>query len=152
MVGPLSDSGESTRINPASPVDLEASLDDGRVEALLRRMNANAEGRVDLSALVSADPKNGASFYAYTPIVSATAQKAKLVLDTPAEVAVWLDGKPVSLSGARDKGEPRTAAVDLAQGAGSLLIRVTPDRTSRSPAAVVTTFVAGQPVGFASSH
>ncbi|MGP0064222.1 MAG: PVC-type heme-binding CxxCH protein [Isosphaeraceae bacterium] len=153
VVGPLSDSGESTRINPASPVDLEASLDDGRGRKLSwRRMNANAEGRVDLSALVSADPKNGASFYAYTPIVSATAQKAKLVLDTPAEVAVWLDGKPVSLSGARDKGEPRTAAVDLAQGAGSLLIRVTPDRTSRSPAAVVTTFVAGQPVGFASSH
>ena len=111
-------------------------------------MNANAEGLIDMTTLASADPKKGASLYAYTPIVSTTAQKARLVLDTPAEVAVWLNGKPVPLSGSRDNAEPRSATVDLAQGAGALLIRVTPDSAARGPASLVTTFVADQPVGF----
>ena len=151
VVGPLSESGDAPRINPASAVDLEASLDDGRGRKVTwRRLNANAEGLVDLSALMSADSKDGATIYAYMPIVSPSAQKAKLVLDTPAEVAVWLNGKPVMLSGARGKGEPRTATVDLAQGSAALLIRVTPDGTSRGPAFLVTTFVAAQPVGFSS--
>ncbi len=154
VVGPFSESGvPAPRIDPASPVDLEASLDDGRGHKLSwRRLNANAEGLVDLSSLMSADSKGGAAIVAYTPIVSSTAQKAKLVLDTPAEVAVWLNGKPVVLSGARNKGEPRTATVDLPQGPGALLIRVTPDGTSRGPASLVTTFVADQPIGFTSGH
>ncbi len=150
VVGPISESGDATpRINPASPVDLEASLDDGRGRKLSwRRLNANAEGLVNLSPLVSAESKAGSTIYAFTPITSPTAQKAKLVLDTPAEVAVWLNGKPVALAGARDKGEPRTATLDLVPGAGSLLIRATTDGTSRGPAALVTTLVADQPVGF----
>jgi hypothetical protein len=153
VVGPLSESGDAPRINPASAVDLEASLDDGRGRKLSwRRLDANAEGLVDLSALVSAQSKGAAAIYAYTPIVSSTAQKAKLVIDTPAEVAAWLNGKPVALSGARAKGEPRTAAVDLPRGPGALLIRITADGTSRVPASLVTTLVADQPVGFTSGH
>jgi putative membrane-bound dehydrogenase-like protein len=154
MVGPLVESGDAAnRINPASAVDLEASLDDGRGRKVSwRRLNANAEGLVDLASLASADSKGGATVYAYTPIVSPKAQKARLVIDTPAEVAVWLDGKPIALAGAREKGEPRTAAVDLAQGPGALLIRVSLDGTARGPASLVTTFVADQPVGFTSGQ
>ena len=40
--------------------------------------------------------------------------------------------------------EPRTAVVDLPEGASSLLIRVAGGRTS-GPASLVTTFVADQP-------
>ena len=149
VVGPLSEAGDGPRMSPASAVDLDASVDDGRGHKLSwRRMNANAEGLIDPTTMASADPKKGASLYAYTPIVSPTAQKARLVLDTPAEVAAWLNGKAVPLSGARDKGEPRSAIVHLAQGAGALLIRVTPDFAARGPASLVTTFVADQPVGF----
>ena len=100
---------------------------------------------MDLASLASADAKSGVTLYAYTPILSPTSQKATLVLDTPAEVAVWLNGKPVALSTGEAKGEPRTAFVDLPQGPGSLLIRMTPE----GPAPLVTTFVADQPVGFA---
>ena len=149
VVGPLSESGDALRINPASAVDLEASLDDGRGHKVSwRRLNANAEGLIDVSALASSDAKGGLPFYAFTPIVSSTGQKARLVLDTPAEVAVWLNGKPVPLSGSREKGEPRSAAVELSQGPGALLIRLTPDATARGPASLVTTIVADQPVGF----
>ena len=56
VVGPLAESGDGPRINPASAVDLDASVDDGRGHKLSwRRMNANAEGLVDLTALASAD-------------------------------------------------------------------------------------------------
>ncbi len=143
VVGPLAQTGNEPQINPASAVDLDATLDDGAGHKLSwRRNDANAEGRVDLSTLSGAKP--GAVLYAYTPIVSPTAQKATLVLDTPADVAVWLNGKPVPLTGGKAKDEPRTGTVNLAPGPGSLLIRMTPE----SPASLVTTFVADQPIGF----
>ncbi len=91
-----------------------------------RRTNANAEGVADLSALVAGDPKNAA--YAYTSVVSPRAQPARLVVESPAEIAVWLNGKPVVLTGGNpDKIEPRTALVDLPEGSSSLLIRVPVD-------------------------
>jgi putative membrane-bound dehydrogenase-like protein len=149
MVGPLAQTGDVPRIDPAAAVDLDATLDDGGGHKLSwRRINANAEGRVDLSTLAAAGAKPGAAIYVYSPIVSPTAQKAALVLDTPADVAVWLNGKPVALSTSHAKGEPRTGTVDLAPGSGSLLIRMTPEGTSGGPASLVTTFVADQPVGF----
>ena len=146
VVGPFKQNGGGEPpINPAASVNLDAPLDDGVGHKLSwRRITANAEGRVDLSTLASADAKTGAAIYAYTPIVSSTVQKATLVLDTPDEVAVWLNGKPVALSGGHAKDEPRTGTVDLSPGPGSLLIRLTP----RGPASLVTTFVADQPIGF----
>jgi putative heme-binding domain-containing protein len=145
VVGPFAQTDDAPRINPASAIDLDASIDDGGGHKLSwRRITTNAEGRVDLSTLASADAKPDAAVYAYTPILSPTAQKAALVVDTPADVAVWLNGKPVALSGGQAKGEPRTASVDLPQGSGSLLIRM----TTQGPASLVTTFVADQPIGF----
>jgi putative membrane-bound dehydrogenase-like protein len=146
-LGPLADSHEAPRIDPSSAIDLDTTLDDGGGHKLSwRRITANAEGRADLSALTSGEAKPGAVVYAYTPISSPAVQVARLVIDTPAEVAVWLNGKPVALSTGQAKGEPRTGTVKLAEGPGSLLIRVTPD----GPTPLVTTFVAAQPIGFTS--
>ncbi len=112
-----------------------------------RRTNANAEGLADLTPLVVGDAKNAA--YAYTSVVSPRAQSAKLVVDSPAEVAVWLNGKPVALTGGNpDKNEPRTALVDLTEGSSSLLIRVPVDGRPNAAASLVTTLVADRPVGF----
>ena len=83
------------------------------------------------------------------PVVSPVSQQASLVIDTPAEVSAWLNGKPVVISGeSREKGEPRTALVDLPKGSSTLLIRLTCDGAANDRAWLVTTFVADQPVGF----
>ena len=48
----------------------------------------------------------------------------------------------------QDKNEPRTAVVDLPEGASTLLIRVAAGGRSDAQASLVTTFVADRPVGF----
>ena len=89
-----------------------------------RRMDANAEGQVDLAALLAGDPKQAA--YASTPF--ADSQKARLVLDTPAEVAVWLNGKPVALSAAR----PESASQDRTSTYPRARYAFDPHRQARS--------------------
>src|SRR5207248_4335433 len=113
VVGPLDEPGGTPRIDPASSVDLEAPVDDGRGRKLSwRRVSANTEGLIDLTAVGSGDPGHAAAVYAYTPVVSPLAQKGRLVFDTPAAVAVWLNGKPVTLpGGSAAHDEPRTATV-----------------------------------------
>ena len=83
--------------DPISKLDLQGPVNDGRGRELSwRRVSANAEGQADLSPLVAGDTKHAA--YAWVPVVSPVAQKARLVFDTPADIAVWLDGKSVELS------------------------------------------------------
>ena len=106
-IGPVHEPDGKPVFDPISKLNLQAPVNDGRGRELSwRRVSANAEGLADLSPLVGGDPKNAA--YAWAPIVSPVSQKARLVFDTPAEIAVWLDGKPVALSGkSGDKNEPR---------------------------------------------
>jgi putative heme-binding domain-containing protein len=150
VLGPVPESGKGTRIDPASAIDLDATVDDGHGRKLSwRRANANAEGLIDLVALAGADSKNGVCAYLYAPLVSPVAQKARLVLDTPTDGAAWVNGRPVALSAAGgEKGGPRSAELELPQGSGSLLIRVPLVGSSSTPATLVTTIVADQPVGF----
>ncbi len=130
-----------------APSWISAPLADGRGhQAAWRRATANAEGLVDLSAQIGADPKNAA--YAVVVVDSPARQQARLVLDTPGDVSAWLGGKPVPLSTRLEGGrEPRSAQVDLPQGATTLLIRIPAGRPP-APIALVTTFVTDKPVGF----
>jgi putative membrane-bound dehydrogenase-like protein len=150
VIGPLDQTGDASRIDPASAVDLEASLDDGRGHKLSwRRLTANNEGQIDLAALAAGDPKQVASVFAYIPVVSPVSQRARLVLDTLADLAVWLNGKPVALSaGGRTEAKTSTGSLELPQGPSTLLIRLTFDGQSRTRAPLVTTFVVDRPVGF----
>ncbi len=152
VLGPIARSGtyQRRRVDPTAKVDLEATVDDGRGRDLAwRRVNANAEGLVDLSTLATGDAKDGSFAYLYVPLVSPVAQRARLVLDTPAEALAWVNGKPVSLAASGgEKGGPKVAEVELPQGSGSLLIRVPLDGGPTAPPALVTTIVADQPVGF----
>ena len=88
--------------------------------------------------------------YVVVPIASETAQEARLVLDTPVEVAAWLDGKPVKLAGSNGAG-PFSSQVDLPEGPSTLLIRV-PAAKSGSAVPLVTTIVAPRPVGFSAGE
>ena len=89
--------------------------------------------------------------YAMIPVVSRESQRATLVIDTPADVSAWLNGKPVVLSAnRRGQGEPRTALVDLPKGESRLLIRLTREGGANGHAVIATTFITDQPVGFES--
>jgi putative heme-binding domain-containing protein len=147
-IGPLHEPDGKPKIDPASKLDLQEPVDDGRGRQLSwRRASANAEGLADLAPLLAGDAKNVA--YAWVPVVSPVGQQARLILDTPAGVAVWLNGKPVGLAGtSRQNDEPRTAVVDLPEGASSLLIRVAAGSRPEAQASLVTTVVADRQVGF----
>ncbi len=151
VLGPLEGSANAARIETAGSVNLDATTDDGHGHQLAwRRVNANAEGMIDLAALSGGESKGGTYAYLSVPVISPVAQKARLVIDTPAEASAWINGRAVPLTAAVGaKGGPREAAVELPQGPGSLVIRLPLDRASGAAASLVTTIVAGQPVGFA---
>ncbi len=110
VLGPVHEPDGSAANRPGiAAVDLDATVDDGQGRKLSwRRVNANAEGMVDLSALVAGDAKSDAWPTSYAPLVSPVAQEARLVLDTPAEAAGWVNGKPVTFS-ATGEGQGRAA-------------------------------------------
>ena len=147
-IGPIYEPNGTRLVDPASGPELRAPIADGRGHQLSwRRLGANAEGQVDLTLLASGDPKDAA--YALVPVTSAKGQSARLVIDTPADVSAWLNGKAVAFAReSQEKGEPRTAQVDLPPGSSRLLLRLTVDGRPDARAWLVTTFVADQPVGF----
>jgi putative membrane-bound dehydrogenase-like protein len=147
-IGPVHEPDGRSVFDPISKLNLHGPVNDSRGRELSwRRASANAEGQVDLSPLVAGDGKNAA--YVWVPVVSPAAQKARLVFDTPADIAVWIDGKPVALSAkSENKNEPRATSLDLPEGASALLIRVPAGGKSNSPGTLVITLVADRPVGF----
>ena len=144
-VGPVA----ASAVAPTARVDLDAEVDGGEGRAMAwRRLNADAEGLVDLGALLP--PGASGVAFAVVPIASETAQEARIVLDTPAEVSAWLDGKPVPLARSNGAG-PFSSRVELAKGPSTLLIRV-PALKNGSAVPLVTTIVAPQPVGFSAGE
>ncbi|APW61056.1 PVC-type heme-binding CxxCH protein [Paludisphaera borealis] len=145
VVGPIVEPTAAHAIDPTSRVDLDAEVSDGEGRKLSwRRINANAEGIVDLSPLLTPGSRQVA--YGVVPIVSSAAQKARLVLDTPADVAVWHNGKPTTLTRPQGGG-PFSAEIELPEGPSALVIRVTAGKTG-SAAPLVTTIVAPRTVDF----
>jgi putative heme-binding domain-containing protein len=142
VLGPVTEGSGAPALDPKAKVDPSAPVRaaDGQMLSW-RRVTANAESLVDLAPLVGTEASRAA--YLYAPIVSPAAQEARLVLDTKADVRVWLDGRPVELSTSGEDSS-RSAHVRLPKGTSTLLIRVAggPD------AALVTTFVAARPLEF----
>ncbi len=153
VLGPVEKSTSTARLESAGSVDIDNAIDDGHGRRLnWRRVSANAEGLVDVSALAGGegDGAGTGQVYLYAPLVSPVEQRARLVIEAPAGASAWLNGKPLSLAPVEGgKGGTREVALDLHPGPESLLIRLPLDRSSGSPATVVTTIVADQPVGFA---
>ncbi len=147
-IGPVDEPLGRPIFDPISKLNLHGPVNDGKGHELSwRRVSASAEGQADLSPLIGEDPRN--AVYVWVPVTSTVAQKARLVVDSPTEFLVWLDGKPVGLSaGAAGKNEPRTASIDLPEGSSTLLIRMTAGAKGKAPASLVTTLVADRPVAF----
>jgi putative heme-binding domain-containing protein len=142
MLGPIAGSNGTAAIDPAGPIDLTAAAGGASGKKLYwRRVVANAENLVDLSALAGIDPSH--SVYLYAPVFSPDAQQAKLVLDTTTEMRVWLAGKPLALP-PPSEDHTRTLNIELPQGQSTLLIR-----TAAGPGvSLVTTFVTDKPIAF----
>jgi putative membrane-bound dehydrogenase-like protein len=147
-VGPLYEPNGTPLVDPDRKFDLQTPLADGRGHRVSwRRLTANAEGQADFATLIAGDPKHSA--YSAIPVVSPVRQQARLIVDSPAQIAAWLNGKPVALSTkGQAQDEPMTATVDLPRGSNRLLFRVGPVSQTKVPATIVTTFVSAQPVGF----
>jgi putative membrane-bound dehydrogenase-like protein len=147
-IGPVNEPDDRPLFDPIAKLDLRGPNTDGRGRELSwRRVSANAEGQADLSPLLAGGPKHAA--YAWVPIDSPVDQKARLVIDTPADITVWLAGKPVGFSGnGHSTNEPRATVIDLPEGTSTLLIRLVAGSKSAAPASLVTTIVADRPVGF----
>ncbi|GIW89160.1 MAG: hypothetical protein KatS3mg108_3484 [Isosphaeraceae bacterium] len=96
-----------------------------------RRATADAEGRVVL-------PEPG-SYRLRVPVQSARAQSARLVVDTPGQVQVRLNGQLLSPN-------PDDRSYRLGLEAGSAILEL--DVAVDAPAGVVLTIVAEQPVSF----
>ena len=93
----------------------------------------------------------GQAIYVTTPVTSPVAQKARLVVDTPASVTVWLNGKSVIESNSSQPSktnQPREVDVSLPEGTSTLLIRMTGKGRQAGQATLVTTFVSAQPVSY----
>ena len=142
VIGPLAEADGRPALDPSAKVDTGASLRGPGGQAVSwRRLDANAESLADLSTLVGNDPAR--AVYAFAPVVSPVAQQARLVIDSKADVKVWLNGRPLDLPAASDD-QARALMVDLPQGPSDLLIRV-----PGGPAvSLVTTFVADKPISF----
>jgi putative membrane-bound dehydrogenase-like protein len=142
VIGPFAESNGTLAVDPRRPLDLTANLrGPGGQKLSWRRLDANAESLADLATVAGTDAAG--AVYAYAPVVSPIEQPARLVLDTKAEIQVWLGGKPLAVPKSSDD-RPRALEVTLPKGASDLVIRV-----AGSPGAtLVTTFVSNRPLAF----
>jgi len=142
-IGPVADSVETPAFDVSAKVNLRSTLVDpeGR-KVTWRRLDANAEGRGDLSTLAPTEPKQ--ALYLYVPVRSPIAQDAQLVIDTEGDdLHAWFNGRSVNLARTREH-EPRSVFLQVPEGASELLIRV----PGGSAKALVTTLVADRPLEF----
>jgi putative heme-binding domain-containing protein len=136
LVGPVSDTADQPAIDPANAIK---SAEEHKHP--FRRINANAEGVVDLVPALGTDA--GKAAYLHTPVTNAVDQEVRIVLDSQADLKAWLGGKPIDLP-APSAGEPRSFTITLPKGTTDLLIRV----PGGNNASVVATFVSARPIEF----
>jgi putative heme-binding domain-containing protein len=141
-IGPVAESNGTLALDPTVKIDLSANLRGPEGQKLSwRRLDANAEGLADLTTLAGSD--GAKAVYAYVPVISPIEQEARFVVDSKADVKVWLGGKPLSLPKASEDA-PRAVTVSIPKGSSDLVIRA----TGGPNAALVTTFVSGRPLEF----
>jgi putative heme-binding domain-containing protein len=148
VIGPLDEPNGERTFEPTGKIDLAASVRGSRGQTLAwRRLDANAEGLADLTAMLA--DGSGHVVYAYTPVTSPVEQNTRLVVETHSSLTVWLNGKSViSSSPTQLMSEPREVEITLPKGLSTLLIRMTGGGRPVGQATLVTTFVSAQPVSF----
>jgi putative membrane-bound dehydrogenase-like protein len=129
-------------VDPKAKFDPSARVKgpDGQ-EVPWRRLDADAEGRIDLAPLDSGPAPR--AIYLHTPVTSPVAQEARLVLDTKAGVRAWLGGEEIRLPSPTDDG-PRAVSIRLPSETTDLILQV----SGGSGNALVATFVSDKPLEF----
>jgi putative membrane-bound dehydrogenase-like protein len=143
-VGPLAEADGEPAVDPAAPIDTSLPVRgaDGRSQSW-RRLRADAEGRIDLSAL--AGPDASRAVYLHSPVASPADLPATLVVDSPAAgLRAWLDGKELDLPDPSGDDPTRSVSLDLTRGDHDLVIRLPGGPDS----GLVATFVANAPLEF----
>jgi putative membrane-bound dehydrogenase-like protein len=141
VAGPMRD---SLRI-ASDEADLDSSiplkLSNGQ-SSLWRRVVADAEGRIPI------DGESGSvsTVYISVPILSPGGQRSRVVVESSANVSVWLGKQQLELA-RRDSSEPWSADVVIPAGSTRLLVRLSGDKLN-SP---VVTVVAPSGVEFRSA-
>ncbi len=91
VIGPIDEPNGARTLDPTARIDLSASVRGTNGQVLSwRRLDANAEGLVNLSAMAADGP--GQAIYVYTPVTSPVEQKARLVVEHACErdgLAEW---------------------------------------------------------------
>jgi putative membrane-bound dehydrogenase-like protein len=148
VVGPVSEPDGEPTLDPGRKIDLSATVAGAHGRTLAwRRLDANAEGLSDLTALVAGDSRN--AVYAYVPVTSPVEQAARLVVEAHGSLRVWFNGRPVIASSPTQlMAAPREVEVVLPRGQSTLLIRLTGGGRPAGQASLVTTIISGQPVSF----
>ena len=137
---PVSIVGQYQAAGPVTPSG-DGAMSPKSAKLAWRRALSDAEGRVDLATSAGDDASKVA--YLATPVLAPEDLDAKLVLDTPADLKAWLDGKELSIPSPTGD-QPRTVALRLAKGNHELVVRV----NGGAKAGLVTTFVAAKPLEF----
>jgi putative membrane-bound dehydrogenase-like protein len=148
VLGPISEPAGERAVDVGGRIDLSAHLRRPSGEQLAwRRLDANAEGVADLTALAGGSPQS--AIYAYVTVNSPIDQPARLVVETQSAFSVWLGGKPViSLDPAPAASEHRETSVSLSKGLSTLLLRLSGETRFAGQSTLATTFVSAQPVSF----
>jgi putative membrane-bound dehydrogenase-like protein len=148
VVGPLFEPGSKLAIDPGGKIDLAAIVRGPHGESRAwRRLDASAEGMVDLTSMLSGSPQS--TVYACTTVTSPIQQQARLVVETHSSLSVWLGGRLAISSGpTQAMSDPLEVEITLPRGASTLLIRLADRGRSAAPVTLVTTFVASSPVSF----
>ncbi len=93
VIGPLAEPNGEPVFALHGKIDLAATVRGPQGQNLAwRRLDANAEGLADLTAMVAGSAEN--VVYAYTTVTSPVEQRARLVVETQSNLTVWLSGKP----------------------------------------------------------
>jgi putative membrane-bound dehydrogenase-like protein len=129
-------------LDPATKIDTKTEVKgpNGR-PVFWRTLAANAEGVLDLVPLVGTEPSQ--AVYLHTPVTSPVDQDGQLVIDTKADVKVWLGGKSLDLPPAKGD-QARSLTVRLTKGSTDLVLRL----PGGPNASVVATFVADRSIEF----
>ena len=140
---PVSIVGEYFAAGPVTmkpDVDKAITTDSAPIASNWRRVRSDAESQVMLEAISG---KGDAEVtYLKAPVLASETLEAKLIIDAKADVAAFLNGKPIDLK--VEKDGPKTADVKLAKGENLLVLRV----PSGSQGGLVTTFVAAKALEF----
>ena len=124
---------------PIDPEDAVAKpTRQARLAAARRQRRGARRPRHRLAATTPRRPPT-----CHAPVLAPEDLDARLVLDTPADLKAWLDGKELTLP-APTGDQPRTVPVRLTRGDHELVLRV----AGGAKAGLVTTFVAAKPLEF----